>query len=86
MHVTARGWRDDVSPGGFSLLEAVIAAGLLLLTVTAVSLCVGSAVRAGARLERTREADAALQLSAERLRSLPFCASSLRRAPTGRHA
>ena len=83
MHVTAPVWRDGRPPGGFSLLEAVIAAGLLLLTVTAVSLCVGSAVRAGARLERTREADAALQLSAERLRSLPFCAPSLPARPDG---
>ena len=83
MHVTAHGWRDGCLSGGFSLLEAVIAAGLLLLTVAAVSLCVGSAVRAGARLERTRGADAALRLSAERLRSLPFCAPSLPAPPDG---
>lgn len=62
---------------GFSLLEAVVAAGLLLLTVTAVSACVGSAVRAAARLDRSREADAALHRCAERLRSLRFCAPSL---------
>jgi hypothetical protein len=55
----------------------VVAAGLLLLTITAVSMCVGGVVRAGARLDRTGEADAALQRGADRLRSLPFCAPSL---------
>ncbi len=72
--------RRDAS--GFSLLEAVIAAGLLLATVTAVSLSVGAAARASARLERTMEADRAVRSVAERLRSLPFCAPALP-APTG---
>jgi hypothetical protein len=80
MHVTP-GSRSRLHADGFSLLEAVVAAGLLLLTVTAVSMCVGSAVRAGARLDRTRDADAALQRGAERLRSLPFCAPSLPALP-----
>jgi type II secretory pathway pseudopilin PulG len=82
MHVMA-GPRSRLHAEGFSLLEAVVAAGLLLLTVTAVSMCVGGAVRAGARLDRTRAADAALQSGAERLRSLPFCAPSLPARPDG---
>jgi type II secretory pathway pseudopilin PulG len=77
MHLTSRGSRDRQHAGGFSLLEAVVAAGLLLLTITAVSVCVGGVVRAGTRLEGTGEADAALQRVADRLRSLPFCAPSL---------
>jgi hypothetical protein len=59
---------------GFSLLEAVVAAGLLLMTVTAVTLCIGSVSRAGVRLERTMDADRAARRVAERLRALPFCA------------
>ncbi|NLE21539.1 MAG: hypothetical protein GX624_01970 [Actinobacteria bacterium] len=62
---------------GFSLLEAVISAGLVLATVTAVSLSVGAAARASARLERTMEADRAVRSVAECLRSLPFCAPVL---------
>jgi type II secretory pathway pseudopilin PulG len=77
MHLTSCWSRDRQHAGGFSLLEAVVAAGLLLLTITAVSTCVGGVVRAGARLDRTGDADAALQRGADRLRSLPFCAPSL---------
>jgi hypothetical protein len=77
MHLTACGSRLRQYAGGFSVLEAVVAAGVLLLTITAVSVCVGGVVRAGARLDRTRDADAALQRGAERLRSLAFCAPSL---------
>jgi hypothetical protein len=81
MHVKApRSWGRRAA-AGFSLLEAVIAAGLLLLTVTAVSTCVAAVVHAGARLERTRDVDVALQSGAERLRSLPFCAQSLPAQP-----
>jgi hypothetical protein len=77
MHLKAPGSRSRRRAAGFSLLEAVVAAGLLLLTVTAVSMCVTAAVRADARLDRTRDADAALQRRAERLRSLYFCPASL---------
>jgi hypothetical protein len=70
---------------GFSLLEAVVAAGLLLMTVTAVSLCVGNVSRAGARLERTMDADRAVRRVAEGLRALPFCASAYP-LPVGEHS
>ena len=62
--------------GGFTLLEAVMAAGLVLLTVTAVTACVVTVSRAGARLERRMDADRAACQVAERLRTLPFCAHS----------
>lgn len=62
--------------GGFSLLEVVIAAALLLMTVTAVSITVVGASRAGARLRASMDADRAVRAEAERLRSLPYCATS----------
>jgi hypothetical protein len=71
--MTARAARRRAE-AGFSLLEAVIAAGLLLMTVTAVTLCVANVSGAGARLERTMDADRAARRVAERLRTLPFCA------------
>jgi len=64
------------SRGGFSLLEVVIAAALLLLTVTAVSSTVVGVSRAGARLRASMDADRAMRSVAERLRTLPYCASS----------
>ena len=74
MHVTSR----PVAGGraGFSLLEAVVAAALLLTTVAAVTACVTGVSRAGARLERTMRADRATLAVAERLRQLPYCAAS----------
>ncbi len=59
---------------GFTLLEAVMAAGLVLLTVTAVTVTVVTVSGAGARLERRMDADRAAWRVAERLRVLPFCA------------
>ena len=59
---------------GFSLLEAVVAAALVLMTVTAVTVCVGTVSRAGVRLGKTMDADRAVRGVAERLRALPFCA------------
>lgn len=83
MHVTAVTRAKRRGAGGFSLLEAVIAAGILLTTVAAVSLSVGAGVRATARLERTMSADRAVRSVAERLRSLPYCAASPPAAPAG---
>lgn len=62
--------------GGFTLLEAVMAAGLVLLTVTAVTLCVVTVSRAGAGIERSMDGDRAAWRVSERLRALPFCAGS----------
>jgi hypothetical protein len=62
--------------GGFTLLEAVMAAGLVLLTVTAVTFCVVTVSRVGARLEARMDGDRAAWRVAERLRALPFCAGS----------
>ena len=62
--------------GGFSLLEVVIAAALLLMTVTAVSATVVGVSRAGARLGASMDADRAVRSEAERLRALPYCAAS----------
>jgi hypothetical protein len=59
----------------------VIAAGLLLTTITGVSLSVGAALAAEARLERVTRADRAVRAVAEHLRSLPFCAPSLPAPP-----
>jgi hypothetical protein len=52
----------------------VIAAGLVLMTVTAVTFCVGNVSRAGVRLDKTMDAERAVRGVAERLRALPFCA------------
>ncbi len=64
------------SAAGFSLLEAVVAAAVLLATVTAVTFCVTSVSRGGARVESTMDADRAVRAVAERLRALPFCAAA----------
>ena len=72
--------RAPRAAGGFTLLEAVIAAGLVLLTVTAVTLCVATVSRTGARLETRMDGDRAAWRVAERLRVLPFCADSYPRA------
>lgn len=53
-----------------------MAAGLVLLTVTAVTFTVVSVTGAGARLEARMDADRAAWRVAERLRVLPFCAGS----------
>lgn len=62
---------------GFSLLEVVIAASLLLLTVTAVTAAVTSVSQAGRRADAGVRADVALEAVISRLASLPFCAPAL---------
>lgn len=62
--------------GGFSLIEVVIAAALLLLTVTAVTGVVTGVTRGDARLSRATAVDRVLWLETERLRTLPFCAAT----------
>jgi hypothetical protein len=72
--------------GGFSLLEVVIAASLLFMTVTAVSAMVVGVSRAGARLRSSMKADRAVRFEAERLRSLPYCAATYPQPGGGRGA
>ncbi len=67
---------DARAARGFSLLEVLVASALLLATVTAVSLCVTSVSRGGARLEAAMEADRALRMVAGHLGALPYCAPS----------
>jgi Tfp pilus assembly protein PilV len=71
---------------GFSLLEVMIAAALLLMTVTAVSAAVVGVSRAGARLQGSMDADRAVRSEAERLRALPYCAVSYPQPGAGRGA
>ena len=68
---------------GFSLLEVVIAAGLLLLTVTSVTAAVTSVSHAGRRADAAMRVDGALDLEISRLASLPFCAAGLPAVPAG---
>jgi hypothetical protein len=70
--------------GGFSLLEVVIAATLLFMTVTAVSAAVVGVSRAGARLQASMQADRAVRSEEERLRALPYCAVSYPQPGAGR--
>jgi hypothetical protein len=62
---------------GFSLLEVVIASGLLLLTVIVVTGAVTSISRAGRRAEAAARADRVLESVLARLDGLPFCAACL---------
>ena len=68
---------------GFTLLEVVVAGGILLLTIAAVTFCVVNVSRAGARLERSMDADRAVRQVAQRLRLLPYCAGSYPQAANG---
>lgn len=77
MHVTSRLGDRQRLTAGFSLLEVVVAAALLLMTIAAVTACVTSSGAAKARLQATMDADRAARAVAERLRSLPFCAATL---------
>lgn len=61
---------------GFTLLEAVIASALLLVAITAVTACVTSVSRAGARVEREAVGRRAARTVAARLLALPFCADA----------
>ena len=74
------------SRGGFSLLEVVVAAALLFMTVIAVSAAVVGVSRSGARLQSTMDADRAVRSEAERLRALPYCAVSYPQPGAGRGA
>jgi len=69
---------------GFSLLEVVVAAALLFMTVTAVSAAVVGVSRSGARLHASMSADRAVRSEAERLRALPYCAVSYPQPGAGR--
>jgi hypothetical protein len=63
-------------PSGFSLVEVVVASGLLLMTITAVTFCVTSVSASGARLQGVMAADRAVRLVADRLAAAPFYRSS----------
>jgi len=76
MHVTARAMRRGHHVAGFSLLEVIISAALLLMTITAVTICVSNVSRAGARLQDAMDQDRVLRTVADRLGALPFCADS----------
>ena len=77
MHVKARIGRPRARrrSSGFSLVEVVVASGLLLMTITAVTFCVTSVSASGARLQRVMDADRAVRLVAERLAAMPFYGS-----------
>lgn len=74
MHVSTRTGRlrGGRWSSGFSLMEVVIASGLLLTTITAVTICVTSVSAGGARLQRVMDADRAVRLVADRLAAMPF--------------
>jgi hypothetical protein len=76
VHVITRVKRPRPRAAGFTLLEVVIAAGLLLSTVAAVTGCVAVVSRAGARVQISMDADRAVRTVADRLRGLPFCATA----------
>jgi hypothetical protein len=61
---------------GFSLVEAVVASGLLLMTITAVTFCVTSVSASEARLQGVMGADRAIRLVADRLVAAPFYRAS----------
>lgn len=83
MRVSRRRWRASDVEGGFSLLETVIAAGLLLAAVTAVTFVVVGVTRGGAGLESRMDQARAMQRVAERLRALSFCAGCYPQATPG---
>jgi type II secretory pathway pseudopilin PulG len=68
---------------GFTLLEVVVAGGILLLTIAAVTFCVVNVSRAGARLESSMDADRAVRQVAQRLRLLSYCAGAYPKAANG---
>lgn len=72
--MTARLEDQQRPAAGFSLLEVVVAAGLLLMTIAAVTALVTNSGAAKAHLQSAMDADRAVGVVAERLRSLPFCA------------
>ncbi len=54
----------------------MVAAGLLLMTIAAVTALVTNSGAAKARVRAAMDADRAVRVVAERLRSLPFCAEA----------
>jgi hypothetical protein len=85
VHVTAGPLSRRTRAAGFSLLEVVIAAGLLLLTVTSVTAAVASVSLSGRRAAATMKADGVLESVISDLASLPFCAAALPAAPAADH-
>jgi hypothetical protein len=83
VHVTAGPHSRRPQAAGFSLLEVVIAAGLLLLTVTSVTAAVASVSHSGRRAAATMQADGVLESVISHLASLPFCAEALPAGPAG---
>jgi hypothetical protein len=68
-------------PDGFSLLEVVVAASLLLLTVTSVSAAVASVSHSGRRAEAAMKVGGVLESVVAHLGSVPFCPAALPAAP-----
>jgi hypothetical protein len=62
--------------GGFSLIEAVVAGSMLLMTIIAVTICVVVASANEARVGKAMDADRALHQVGQRLLRLPFCAAA----------
>jgi hypothetical protein len=77
MHVNGRTGRlrAHARSSGFSLIEVVVASGLLLLTIIAVTFCVTSVSAGGGRLQAVMDADRAVRLVADRLVAMPFYGS-----------
>ena len=77
MHVMGRmsALRACRRSSGFSLIEVVVASGLILTTITAVTLCATSVSASGARLRSVMDADRAVRRVADRLAAMPFCAA-----------
>ena len=65
MHLSAR-------PGGFSLIEAVVAVAILGMACVAVSGVLSTALRAERSVERRRHLEAVLAAEGERLSALPY--------------
>ena len=74
MRLKSRLAEDRCPAGGFSLLEVVVAAALLLMTVTAVSAALTTLTRGSSRLTHAMDVDRVLRDETEYLRALPFCA------------
>jgi hypothetical protein len=62
--------------GGFSLIEAVVAGAMVLMTIIAVTICVVVASANEVRLGKAMDVDRAVHQVGERLRRLPFCAAA----------
>jgi hypothetical protein len=75
--VLLKHWLDpSICGAGFSLIEAVVAGAMLLMTVTAVTTCVVVVSANEVRVGKTMDIDRAVHQVGERLRRLPFCAAA----------